>query len=118
MAASVGANAHAARAGSPLETDDPDAVCALCHRQIYESWKSTPMANASGPAAQGFIPADFTHPTSGVHYRMMLDAGQPWLTYERPNAPPDRALSGKVELRYYLRSGGRGRNSTLQGTGC
>jgi len=37
------------------------------------------MANASGPAAQGFIPGDFTYVPSGVHYRMMLDAGQLWL---------------------------------------
>jgi tetratricopeptide (TPR) repeat protein len=109
IAGSVGANAQAAQAGSPLQNEDPDAVCATCHRQIYESWKRTPMANASGPAAQGFIPADFTHATSGVHYRMILDAGQLWLTYERPNAPPDRALSGKVALRYYLGSGRRGR---------
>lgn len=107
IAGSVVANAQAA--GAPLETGDPDAVCATCHRQIYESWKRTPMANASGPAAHGFIPADFTHAPSGVHYRMILDAGQLWLSYERPNAPPDRALSGKVELRYYLGSGRRGR---------
>ncbi|MFY9745864.1 MAG: multiheme c-type cytochrome [Acidobacteriaceae bacterium] len=108
MAAGSGANAQA-RAGSALEIEDPDAVCATCHRQIYESWKRTPMANASGPAAQGFIPADFMHAPSGVRYRMVIDAGQMWLTYERPNAPPDRALSGKVELRYYLGSGRRGR---------
>ena len=101
MAGGAGANAQA---GASLQAEDPDAVCAMCHRQIYESWKRTPMANASGPAAQGFIPGDFTYVPSGVHYRMMLDAGQLWLTYERPNAPPGRALSGKVELRYYLGS--------------
>ena len=94
---------------STPQPQDPDAVCATCHRQIYDSWKRTPMARASGPAAEGFIAADFTHSASGVHYRTILDQGQMWLTYERPNAPPDRALAGKQLLRYYLGSGRRGR---------
>lgn len=88
---------------------DPDAICAGCHRQIYDSWKRTPMAQASGPAAEGFIPADFTHAASGVHYKMELDKGQVWLSYERPNAPADRALKGRQLLLYYLGSGRRGR---------
>jgi tetratricopeptide (TPR) repeat protein len=67
------------------------------------------MASASGPAAAGFIPADFTHSASGVHYRIVLDDGQVWLFYDRPNAPPDRALIGKQLLSYYLGSGRRGR---------
>ncbi|HEX4065657.1 MAG TPA: tetratricopeptide repeat protein [Acidobacteriaceae bacterium] len=88
---------------------DPDAVCARCHQQIYQSWKQTPMAHASGPAAEGFIPADFTHAASGVHYRISLDAGRVWFSYERLNAPPDRALQGRQLLLYYLGSGRRGR---------
>ncbi len=88
---------------------DPDTVCANCHRAIFDEWKRTPMAKASGPAAEGFIPADFTHATSGVHYRMILDNGQVWLSYERPGAAADRALSGKQLLSFYLGSGRRGR---------
>ena len=107
VAGTVGA--QSARGTTHAQVQDPDEVCASCHSQIYESWKRTPMANASGPAAEGFLPADFTHAASGVHYRMILDQGQAWLTYERPDAPPDRALSGKVMLRYYLGSGLRGR---------
>ena len=99
------------------QATDPDARCASCHKQIYESWKRTPMANASGPAAQGFIPADFTHAASGVHYRMELDHGQVFLSYERPNAPPDRALSGRQLLLYYLGSGRRGRTWIYQREG-
>ena len=101
--------AQAAPAKSTAQSQDPDAVCAKCHRQIYDEWKRTPMAHASGAAADGFIPADFTHAASGVHYRMYLDAGQMWLAYERPNAAPDRALNGKQLLHYYLGSGRRGR---------
>jgi len=67
------------------------------------------MAQASGPAAEGFIPADFTHAASGIHYRVYLDRGQVWLSYERPNAPPNRALKGKQLLLFYLGSGRRGR---------
>jgi tetratricopeptide (TPR) repeat protein len=106
IAVNTAAIAQAAPAQLP---PDPDAVCAGCHRQIYESWKRTPMAGASGSAADGFISADFAHAASGVHYRIVLDQGQVWLSYERPNAPPDRALSGKQLLRYYLGSGRRGR---------
>ncbi|MFZ0631956.1 MAG: tetratricopeptide repeat protein [Acidobacteriaceae bacterium] len=99
------------------QTQDPDARCASCHSQIYESWKRTPMANASGPAAQGFIAADFIHAPSGVHYRMELDHGQVWLSYERPDAPPRRALSGRQLLLYYLGSGRRGRTWIYQRDG-
>lgn len=67
------------------------------------------MAQASGLAAEGFIPADFMHAASGVHYRTYLQNGQMWLSYERPNAAPDRALHGKQLLLYYLGSGRRGR---------
>ncbi|HEX4312141.1 MAG TPA: tetratricopeptide repeat protein [Acidobacteriaceae bacterium] len=76
---------------------------------IYDEWKRTPMAHASGLAADGFIPADFTHAASGVHYRTYLQGGQMWLAYDRPNAAPDRVLNGRQLLRYYLGSGKRGR---------
>lgn len=92
-----------------LQAQDADAVCAACHQQIVDSWKRTPMARASGPAAQGFIPADFTHTASGVHYRIFLDQGQVWLSYERPNAPAGRALKGRQLLVFYIGSGRRGR---------
>jgi len=96
---------------------DPDAPCAQCHAQISASWKSTPMAHASGPAAEGFIPADFTHAASGVHYRISLDQGQVWLSYERPNAPPTRALKGRELLLSYLGSGKRGRTYLFEREG-
>jgi predicted CXXCH cytochrome family protein len=101
----------------PAQTRDPDARCAKCHREIYESWKKTPMANASGPAAEGFIPADFTHAPSGVRYRIGLEHGQVWLSYDRPDAPSDRALSGRQRLLYYLGSGRRGRTWIYQREG-
>lgn len=101
----------------PAPSQDPDAACAGCHQQIYDSWKRTPMAHASGPAADGFIPADFTHAPSGVHYRIDLQNGQVWLSYERPHAPPDRALVGRQRLLFYLGSGRRGRTWLFQREG-
>ncbi len=111
------AGAQTPNAPSPAQSQDPDEVCANCHRQIYDSWARTPMAQASGPAAEGFIPADFTHAASGVHYRVYLDLGQVWLSYERPNAPSNRALQGKQLLLFYLGSGRRGRTWLFQREG-
>ena len=86
---------------------DPDAGCAPCHRDLYERYRKTPMANASGMATQGFIAADYTHPASGVHYRIDEERGRVWLSYDRDD--PARALHGRRELRYFIGSGWRGR---------
>ena len=83
------------------------------------------MANASGPAAAGFIPADFYHAASGVHYRIYEDGGKVWLSFERPaqvpesnpGAPHPPALSGRRELLYYLGSGLRGRTYLFETEG-
>ena len=117
---------------------DPDAGCASCHRAIYEQYRKTPMANASGPAAAGFIPADFYHAASGVHYRIYEDNGKVWLSFERPGhdlrasghpallpksdgpgAPGSGApaLDGRRELRYYIGSGLRGRTYLFEQDG-
>lgn len=73
------------------------------------------MANASGPAIDGFIPADFVHKTSGVHYRIEKTADTVWLTYERDN--PDQPLNGRQQLRYFLGSGRRGRTYLFEQRG-
>lgn len=71
--------------GAEAKAADPNAACASCHRAIYERYRKTPMANASGPAADGFIPADFFHRASGVRYRIYEDGGKVWLSFERPS---------------------------------
>ena len=63
------------------------------------------MAHASGPAGENFIPADFTHPKSGVHYRISQEGGRIWLSFDRPADP---SVHGKRELLYYIGSGHRG----------
>jgi predicted CXXCH cytochrome family protein len=96
---------------------DPNAACAPCHREIYDRYRTTPMANASGPAIEGFLPADFVHPASGVHYRVTEEARNVWLSYERESASPDKALNGRQELRYVIGSGKRGRTYLFEQSG-
>src|SRR5271169_3584492 len=98
--------------------EDPDAGCAPCHRAIYDKYKKTPMANASGPAIDGVIPADFRHAASGIHYRVYEQSGKVWMSYEReePFRPSDtkpepadlvafNGLRGNQELLYFIGSG-------------
>ncbi len=99
------------------EVQDPNATCAPCHREIYERYRTTPMANASGPAARGFIPGDFVHAASGVHYGVSEEAGHVWLSYERESASPDQALRGREELLYFIGSGKRGRTYLFEQSG-
>jgi predicted CXXCH cytochrome family protein len=75
------------------------------------------MANASGPAIDGFIPADFEHTASGVHYKISAEGSHVWLSYEREGAPAGRELNGKLELRYFLGSGKRGRTYLFERQG-
>jgi Flp pilus assembly protein TadD len=75
------------------------------------------MARASGAAIDGLLPGEFTHAASGVHYRLFLRDGRAWLSYDRPNAPPERALKGEQELTYFVGSGQRGRTYLFQKQG-
>lgn len=105
------------RAGRREEPVDPNAACAPCHRAIYQRYRQTPMANASGPAAKGLIPADFLHTASGVRYRVAEVAGRVWLSYEREQVPAERALNGRQDLRYFIGSGKRGRTYLFEQQG-
>lgn len=73
------------------------------------------MANASGPAGQGFIPGDFTHAESGIHYQISQQSGRVWLSFARND--PARPLNGGRELRYFLGSGRRGRTYLFEERG-
>jgi predicted CXXCH cytochrome family protein len=97
--------------------EDPNAACAPCHRTIYERYRNTPMANASGPAADGLTQADFRDSISGIHYRVFPEGNRVWLAYERENAPANQALSGRQELRFFLGSGRRGRTYLFEQQG-
>src|ERR1700712_136764 len=85
----------------------PDAVCAGCHRTIYQHYQTTPMARASGPAMDGLIEGSFTHAASGVHYKVFDREGTGWLSYARPETAAGGYLSGEVKLAYFLGSNTR-----------
>ena len=118
----------AVRAAERVPDADPDAACAPCHRDIYERYRKTPMAHASGPAIEGVIPADFRHAASGVHYRVYDDGGKVWMSYERdaasspvselsPRALAPGELKGRRELRLFIGSGKRGRTYLFEQEG-
>jgi hypothetical protein len=96
-----------------IQAQDPDKACAHCHQEIYRSYQATPMARASGLAADGLLPGEFTHAASGVHYRLFLRDGRAWLSYNRPGA----ALKGEQELTYFIGSGQRGRTYIFEKDG-
>jgi predicted CXXCH cytochrome family protein len=76
-----------------------DAACEHCHQQIYRSYLGTPMANASGLAADRIIPGAFDHRASRVEYRITDAGGDPTLTYT------GGGISGTMQLTYFLGSG-------------
>ncbi|HEX3353537.1 MAG TPA: multiheme c-type cytochrome [Terriglobales bacterium] len=104
---------HSSHSPQPSSNKSPSGAsdyvgneaCAGCHASIYQSYKSTPMARASGPAIENLIPADFVHEKSGVHYRVYSEANHVWLSFDRPGDPEVR---GRRELLYYIGSGRRG----------
>ncbi|MGC2477149.1 MAG: multiheme c-type cytochrome [Candidatus Sulfotelmatobacter sp.] len=81
-------------------------ACSSCHAEIYQSYKNTVMARASGPAADGLIEGKFDDDISAVHYRVYQQDGHVWMSYERKGKYP---LQGQRQLRYYIGSGVKGR---------
>jgi predicted CXXCH cytochrome family protein len=96
---------------------DPDAVCASCHQDIYNQYRHSAMAQGSGPAAEGFLAADFFHEESNIHYRISSRNGRVYLSYERRAGLKEAPLNGEEELLYYLGSGKRGRTFLFQREG-
>lgn len=84
----------------PVKT--ADASCAGCHAEVYRKYLATPMANASGPAADHLFEDEFTNAPSGVHYKIFRDQNQAWLSF---NDGHDSRISGKRRFDYFLGSG-------------
>jgi predicted CXXCH cytochrome family protein len=96
---------------------NPDAVCESCHKEIYRKYRETPMAQGSGRAIDGMIPADFLHKTSGIRYRITAHDSRVYLSYERLSNSPADSLKGEEQLLYFLGSGRRGRTYLFQRDG-
>ena len=89
-----------AQVASPVRV--ADAPCASCHREIFEKYLKTPMANASGSAAERFKPGTLNHKASGVIYKIFMRDAQPILSFQEaqePNVITERKLD------YFLGSG-------------
>jgi Flp pilus assembly protein TadD len=93
----------------PNTATNSDAVCAHCHQAIYDRYRNTPMAHASGPALHGLLTGGFTHATSGVEYKVFVQNGQALMSYHRAATYNQTTLSGERQLRYFIGSGRRGR---------
>jgi predicted CXXCH cytochrome family protein len=106
-----------ARVLADSSSADADAVCRSCHQQIYDRYQQTPMARASGDASAGLLPGEFRHAASGIEYRLFLKNGKAWLSYDRQDPSPDRALHGEQQLIYFIGSGNRGRTYLFERDG-
>ncbi len=79
-----------------------DAPCASCHQQIYQSYLRTPMANASGAAADNLKSGTWLHQASGIAYSIQNANGGPALTWHDIHSlQPDQ----QATLSYFLGSG-------------
>jgi tetratricopeptide (TPR) repeat protein len=79
-----------------------DASCGPCHAKILHSYLATPMANASGLAAERLKTGAFEHKPSGVNYSFTLQGSQLMLTYRDPKDPQ---IAASRKLEYFLGSG-------------
>ena len=104
----------AADVPNPQRSNNPDAVCAKCHRQIYDKYQQTSMARGGGIATDGLIPGSFRHTPSAVDYSVFRRDGAAWMSYSRPLSNSKGALAGEWLLQYYIGSGHRGRTYLYQ----
>jgi predicted CXXCH cytochrome family protein len=101
-------------AASSAQLENPDAVCANCHQQIYDRYRTTAKARGSGDALPALLPGSFHHEPSNVSYRVYEQDGAAWMSYSRPASDPRGALDGHMQLRFYIGSGHRGRTYLFQ----
>lgn len=92
----------ATRGVSQQTVKTADAACAPCHNEIYRTYLASPMANASGIAADRLIAQEFTHRPSGVHYQVFREQAGVWLSFRDLNDP---RVVGRQRFDYYLGSG-------------
>lgn len=96
---------------------DPDAICANCHQKIYKTYKQTLMARDSGWAQNGLLSGSYFHAASGINYRVFMERGEAWMSYQRSASGDRPALTGQRRLLAYLGSGDRGRAYLYQVNG-
>jgi tetratricopeptide (TPR) repeat protein len=91
--------------------NNPDAVCAACHQEIFDRYERTPKARGSGPALDAFQPGSMHHAPSNIDYRVFSRDGAAWINFSRPGSAP---LQGERKLDYFIGSGQKGRTYLYQ----
>jgi predicted CXXCH cytochrome family protein len=86
----------------PMPVRVVDAKCGECHAEIYRMYLATPMANASGSAAEKLKAGLFAHKPSSIDYALSLGNGKAVLTYRDQREPHN---NGQLNLSYFLGSG-------------
>ncbi len=99
---------HAVVSDRP-EVQAADERCASCHAAIVKQYRESSMARGSGIAGQALIAGSFTHPDSGMSYRIDTHDGQVRLRYERTDTSRGAPIAGEERLQYFIGSGKRGR---------
>lgn len=96
----AGASAQQPATATPVRV--ADASCAKCHRDIFEKYLTTPMANASGIATEKFEAGELDHKASGVDYRLFLRDNKAMLGIHSTRDPQ---LHEERQLDYFFGSG-------------
>jgi Flp pilus assembly protein TadD len=79
-----------------------DAQCARCHKEIFDKYLKTPMANASGEALGKLIPGSFIHAATGKEYMISLAGTSATLSIKNQRR---EAATNSLPLNYFLGSG-------------
>ncbi len=101
-----------------MASGTPSIECASCHREIYESYSQTPMAQSSGRTGAGslhesFAGAAFDHAPTGFQYRVVRNRD----SYSVEFGKADGTLRGSKPLPYYVGSGATARSYLLEAEG-
>ncbi len=91
----------------PLSAYAGSAVCANCHREVFDAWARTGMANMLRPIAKAKVIGDF-RPSAGDGFRTGT-ASRPFLELRRRNGEWDRyqidfAIGSKWQQAYATRT--------------
>jgi tetratricopeptide (TPR) repeat protein len=79
-----------------------DASCAICHKEIFQRYLTTPMANASGLAVDKLETGVYNHAPSGVTYTLLRKGNESVLRYQDMH---DSQSGKEWKLSYFLGSG-------------
>jgi predicted CXXCH cytochrome family protein len=85
----------------PTPVRTADAACEQCHKKIFDNYLATPMANASGLAADLVKAGSLQQSATGVEYSISAEGSQVLLKFQQTQPP----LNGKRTLDYFLGSG-------------